>query len=355
MSLKSITLFFLGLLIFAQAQAVIPSGYYDGTEGLYKVALKTQLYNIIKGHTALSYADLWTAFRSTDVRSDGKVWDIYSNTTNFIFGTNQDSGSGGTSEGQFYNREHSFPKSWFGDATPMYTDLFHLYPSDKWVNNQRGNMPFGNVQSVTGYSANHYCEWGTSTESGNSLTVFEPSDDMKGDFARTYFYMVTRYENLVASWKSNANTEMLAGNAYPALSNWAIQVLLQWSRLDPVSVKEKNRNDVIYTTYQHNRNPFIDFPSLAEYIWGDSTTFDFHPSKYTAVTAAKSDASLFTAWSEHGNLCVRTTIGKSIEIMDLTGKVITRSVANQLETIFPSGAYRSLLVRVENQVQKVVL
>jgi len=350
------SVFLIALFFNQQAFSVIPAGYYDGTDGQSGQALKTNLYNTIKVHTELTYANLWTAFRTTDVRADGKVWDIYSNSTNFVFGTNQDSGSGGSAEGQFYNREHSFPKSWFGgEVTPMYTDLFHLYPSDKWVNNSRGNAPFGNVQVVTGFSANHYCEWGTSTESGSSLTVFEPSDDMKGDFARTYFYMVTCYEDKVASWKSNPNTEMLAGNAYPALSSWAVTVLLQWSRFDPVSAKERARNDVIFANYQHNRNPYIDFPSLAEYVWGDSTTYAFHPSKYTAVPAVKSEVSLFTAWSEHGSLVVRTAVGKTIEIMDVTGKIITRSVANQIETTFQSGEHKLLLVQVENQVQKVIL
>jgi endonuclease I len=345
------------LLLFSlQAKSAIPAGYYNSTDGLMKAALKTSLYNTIKGHTELSYAALWTAFQTTDKRADGKVWDIYSNTTNFIFVTNQDAGSGGTSEGQFYNREHSFPKSWFGgEVAPMYTDLFHLYPADKWVNNQRGNIPFGNVQSVTGYSANHYCEWGTSTESGSSLSVFEPADELKGDFARTYFYMVTRYENVVASWTSNANTEMLGGNTYPAFSNWAITVLLEWSRLDPVSAKEIARNDVIYSNFQHNRNPFIDFPSLAEYVWGDSTTYAFHPLKYTSVPAVKSEVRLFVAWVEQGNVRVRTTVGKTIEIMDITGKTIVRSVASQAESSFRTGENKFVLVRVENQVQKVIL
>jgi len=273
-----------------------------------------------------------------------------------FFGTNQDTGSGGGSEGQFYNREHSFPKSWFGgEVAPMYTDLFHLYPSDKWVNNSRGNSPFGNVQVVSGFSANHYCEWGTSTESGSSLTVFEPADELKGDMARTYFYMVTRYENLVASWKSNLNTEMLGGNTYPALSNWAVNVLLEWSRLDPVSAKERARNDAIYTNFQHNRNPFIDYPTLAEYVWGDSTTYAFHPSKYVALPSTKKEDPIFTAWSDKGNLHLRTTEGRSIEIMDVTGKILIHSIANQAETTFQTGKNRLVLVRVDNKVQKVVL
>jgi len=211
----------LGLLFSLEVQSAIPAGYYDSTDGLMKAALKTSLYNKIKGHTELSYAGLWTAFQTTDRRADGKVWDIYSNSTNYTFITNQCGNYG--YEGDCYNREHSFPKSWFGgEIAPMYTDLFHLYPSDGKVNGSRSNYPFGNVSNVTYSSNNSYSLLGTSTESGSSMIVFEPADELKGDMARTYFYMVTRYENLVASWTSNANTEMLGGNTYPALSSWAI-------------------------------------------------------------------------------------------------------------------------------------
>lgn len=357
-------MFLVGLFFNQQVFSVIQAGYYDQTDGLMKVALKTKLYNIISkdafspssAPASLSYTALWTAFRTTDVRADGKVWDIYSNTTNYIFGTNQDTGSGGTSEGQYYNREHSFPKSWFGgEVAPMYTDLFHMYPSDKWVNNARGNMPFGNVQVFSGFSANHYCEWGTSTESGSTLTVFEPADELKGDMARTYFYMVTRYENLVAGWKSNDNTEMLSGNTYPALSAWAITVLLEWSRLDPVSAKERARNEVIYTNYQHNRNPYIDFPSLAEYIWGDSTTYAFHPSKYVSTTSVNKEALTFKAWSDNAGLHVRTEVGNTIEVVDATGRRIWQTIATQSETKLATLHQGLVLVRVGNQIQKVVL
>lgn len=355
-------MFFLSLVFSQQAFPIIPAGYYDGADGLVKVALKTKLYSIISkdafspsnAAASLSYAALWTAFQTTDKRADGKVWDIYSNSTNFTFITNQCGNY--QYEGDCYNREHSFPKSWFGDEiAPMYTDLFHLYPSDGKVNGVRSNYPFGNVSVVTNPSNNSYSLLGTSTESGSSLIVFEPADELKGDMARTYFYMVTRYENLVASWKSNLNTEMLGGNAYPAFSNWAINVLLEWSRLDPVSVKERTRNDAIYTNFQHNRNPFIDYPSLAEYVWGDSTTYAFHPSKYVAVPSTKKEDPIFTAWSEKGNLHVRTTEGRSIEIMDVTGKILIHSIANQAETIFQTGKNRLVFVRVDNQIQKVVL
>lgn len=311
----------LGWLVLAVgiATASSPQGYYDATQGLSGQALKSALYNTIKGHAELSYSDLWTAFQYTDKRTDGKVWDIYSNITNYVFGDDQDRGSGGGSENQFYNREHAFPKSWFDDGYPMYTDLFHLYPSDKWVNNQRGNLPYGTVQNVTGASANNYCKWGTSTESGATLTVFEPADELKGDLARTYFYMVTRYENVVASWRNNPNTEMLAGNSYPALSNWAVKLLVAWHRNDPVSTKEINRNDVIYTQYQHNRNPYIDEPRLVEYLWGDSVGYAFTPSGMVGLEQPLENAPP-KAYFNEGSWWVTAQVGQPVQVFDLLGR-----------------------------------
>ena len=317
--------------------AAIPEGYYDTAEGKKSEELKTGMFNIIKNHTVLSYGDLWTAFKKTDIRPDGKVWDIYSNITNYTFVTDQDRGSGGSSENEFFNREHSFPKSWFGgDIMPMYTDLFHMYPSDKWVNNQRANLPFGNVQTVTGFSANHYSEWGTSSESGSVLTVFEPADELKGDFARSYFYMVTRYEDKVASWTANSNTQMLGGNSYPAFSNWAKNVLLDWNRRDPVSMKEIARNDSIYKLFQHNRNPYIDFKSLAEYVWGDSVNFSFSPSKYLVASShyVLDKEEVLSAWVNNGILYVKAFKGNEIEIYDILGRVLFKEFANEYNNCF---------------------
>ena len=243
-----------------------PTNYYNAAVGYTEAALKTKLFSIVGSHTERSYANLWTDFQTTDKRADGKVWDMYSNCS-FTFGTHQDSGSGGTSECQYYNREHSMPKNWFNetkeDTTYMYSDLFHLYPTDKYVNNQRGNYPFGETSS-TATTYGNGSKLGNSTFAGYTGTVFEPIDEYKGDFARTYFYMVTAYENRINSWISG----QLAGNKYPGLSNWSISLLLKWNAQDPVSTKETNRNNAVYGI-QKNRNPFIDHPELAEYIWGN--------------------------------------------------------------------------------------
>jgi hypothetical protein len=106
--------------------------------------------------------------------------------------------------------------------------------------------------------------------------VFEPADEYKGDFARTYFYMVTCYEDKLPTWYSN-NSEArptLDGRKYPGLSQWQLQMLLEWAALDPVSDKELQRNEAVWGI-QHNRNPFIDYPGLEQYIWGDKTSVPF--------------------------------------------------------------------------------
>jgi endonuclease I len=274
-------LFSLSLCIFAQE----PVGYYNAAVGKTSAVLKTSLSGIVESHTQRTYSNLWTDMQTTDKKADGKVWDMYSNCS-FTFGTNQDSGSGGSAECQFYNREHSFPKSWMGIASgqensvPMGTDLFHLYPTDKWVNNQRSNYPFGETATPSATYGNG-SKLGNSTFAGYSGIVYEPADEYKGDFARTYFYMVTAYDDKVAGWVS----DQLAGNQYPALSSWSVTLLLKWSNQDPVSTKELNRNNAIYGI-QKNRNPFIDHPELAEYIWG------IHKGEVWTLTTAIDDVKI---------------------------------------------------------------
>ena len=167
--------------------------YYKNADGKKGAELKTALCAVINPHTQRTYKQLWDDFKKTDAKPNGKVWDMYSNKREMTFGTDQ-AGSY-KQEGDVYNREHSFPKSWFNDEYPMYTDLFHLYPTDGWVNNARGNDPFGEVGPGYKASANEFSKWGSAkSDLGYSGKVFEPNDEYKGDFARTYFYMVTCYE-----------------------------------------------------------------------------------------------------------------------------------------------------------------
>lgn len=251
------------------------SGYYDQADGKSRYSLKTAMFQVIKNPDVLGYSRLWEAFRTTDKRPDGKVWDMYSGVTNYTFGTDQ--AGNYSKEGDVYNREHSFPKSWFNDASPMYSDLFHLYPTDGYVNGRRSNYPFGETNNPTYTSKGGFSKLGPCSVSGYSGTVFEPADEYKGDFARTYFYMATCYEDKIAGW----DCDMLSGNKQTCYKPWAMQMLLRWSEEDPVSEKEINRNNAV-EAFQHNRNPFIDFPGLEQYIWGSFTDKSFSASNYVS-------------------------------------------------------------------------
>ncbi|MDR2512134.1 MAG: endonuclease [Bacteroidales bacterium] len=266
-----ICILFSFFFIFFQAFGEIPEGYYDNAEGKSGAELKTCLYNIIKGHTSLGYAGLWAAYATTDRRADGKIWDMYSTCT-FTYSNDQCGNYSNICD--CYNREHSFPKSWFGgsESSAQGNDAFHIYPTDGKVNGERGNYPFGEVGSTDNsvVNTNLYAlgkRGAARAGLGYSGKVFEPVDEYKGDFARTYFYMATRYENVFASWYSYSEAQaMLAGNAYPGYKQWTIDMLLEWHHNDPVSQKEIDRNNAVYAL-QHNRNPFIDHPEYAVCIW----------------------------------------------------------------------------------------
>ena len=259
--------FFL-LLLFTNLFAQVPDNYYDSANGLDGETLRSALHDIIDNHDSKSYSSLWTHFQSTDQKSNGKVWDMYSDIPGgtppyeYTFITNQCGNYGG--EGDCYNREHSWPKSWFNEAAPMNTDLFHLYPTDGYTNGMRSNLPFGEVSSASWTSQNG-SKKGTMDAYGFSGTVFEPIDAYKGDFARTYFYMSTRYYNEDGSWDNN---EMVNG---ADLKSWAVDMLLDWHEADSVSQKEIDRNDAVYDI-QNNRNPYIDHPEWVACVWAECET-----------------------------------------------------------------------------------
>ncbi len=264
--------------------------YYQNADGKKGAALKTALCGIIYtrdegGDLSTAYKALWTHFQTTDAKANGKVWDMYSNKREMEFGTDQ--AGNYKYEGDVYNREHSMPNSWFGGKVmPMYTDLHHMYPTDGFVNNKRSNFPFGETANPSWKSANDFSKLGPCSVEGYTGTVFEPNDEYKGDFARTYFYMVTCYEEKLPDWYT-ANAESrptLDGNTYPGLSSWQLAMLMKWAKNDPVSEKETNRNNAVYGI-QNNRNPFIDYPGLEEYIWGDKQDVAFSYDNYNGSAA----------------------------------------------------------------------
>ena len=251
--------------------AEIPAGYYDDAVGKSGEDLQKSLSTILNDATDVGYDGLWNLYKTTDRRSDGKVWDMYSDVTNYTFGTDQ-CGSYG-SEGDCYNREHSVPKSWFNKQSPMVSDIWHVYPTDGKVNGMRSNYPFGEVASDAPGSENGFSKWGKCKTPGYSHTVFEPNDEYKGDFARTYFYFATRYKGVATS---GYGAEVFS-SAYPYITKWQLDMLLRWHEQDPVSQKELDRNEAVYESRQGNRNPFIDYPELVALIFGDSRNIPFMP------------------------------------------------------------------------------
>lgn len=251
--------------------AEIPAGYYDDAVGKSGEDLQKSLSTILNDANDVGYNGLWNLYKTTDRRSDGKVWDMYSDITNYTFGTDQ-CGSYG-SEGDCYNREHSVPKSWFSEQSPMKSDVWHVYPTDGKINGMRSNNPFGEVGSGASSSKNGFSKWGKCKTPGYSHTVFEPNDEYKGDFARTYFYFATRYKGVATS---GYGAEVFS-SAYPYITKWQLDMLLRWHEQDPVSQKELDRNEAVYESRQGNRNPFIDYPELVDLIFGDSRNIPFMP------------------------------------------------------------------------------
>ena len=238
--------------------AQIPDGYYDSAEGKTGQELRMALHNIIKNHKSRGYSSLDDYYGYTDLDENNKIIDIYSNQH---YTLNQTGGSG-SSEGNGWNKEHTWPQSWFGSGTPK-SDIFHVYPTDAKVNNMRSNYPYAEVKNVT-FTSSNGCKLGTSKTEGYSGKAFEPTDQYKGDIARTYFYMTTRYYTEDGSWKTSPMTNKCE------IEPWAMKMLLEWHKKDPVSQKEIDRNNAIYNFVQYNRNPFIDHPEYAEMIWGDN-------------------------------------------------------------------------------------
>lgn len=315
-SLAALFLFFgLTLSLFAQ----IPAGYYDGADGKSGAELKTALYEITRNYISADYegftATYWgnTYYKKTDWKNGGYFWDMYSNEQRSIYDSNQ------------MSREHCLPRSWWevgGDYGVANSDLQNLYPSDYTANSKKSNYPLGQVGTINW--TNNVVKLGVNTFPGYLGTVFEPSDEYKGDFARTYFYMVTSHEDYASRWSS----PMLDNNAYPVFKAWAISMLLAWARQDPVSQKEIDRNNAVFAI-QQNRNPFIDYPDLFEYIWGNKTSQNFNStnkaSSATMVTPVNGQSVDF------GVININTLKTRTIPIKTvlLSGNLTVSWVENQ--------------------------
>lgn len=288
------------LLSFTIGIGQIPSGYYSSATGT-GYTLKTQLYNIIKGHTDNGYAGLYTTYQSSDIdnfyENDGTILDMYSEKPsgtdpyNYTSGSTQRCGTYSV-EGDCYNREHIIPQSVFNEASPMVSDAHFITPTDGKVNGIRSNYPHGTVASANTTTLNGG-KLGSSSVVGYSGTVFEPINEFKGDIARMYFYFATRYENTVGTY----SYPMFDGSSNKVFTTAFLNTLLAWNAQDPVNAREIARNNAIYAR-QNNRNPYIDHPEYVQAIWGSTSSDTQAPTAPTnlAVTT-KTAASVSLSWS----------------------------------------------------------
>ncbi|QIH39778.1 T9SS type A sorting domain-containing protein [Flavobacterium sp. Sr18] len=287
------------LLFVTVGIAQIPNTYYTTATGT-GYTLKTQLYNIIKGHTDKGYAGLYTTYQTSDrdyyYENDATILDMYSEKPTgtdpytYSAGTTQRCGTYSV-EGDCYNREHIIPQSTFNSAAPMVSDAHFITPTDGKVNGQRSNYPHGPVTTATWTSLNG-SKLGSSTTSGYSGPIFEPINEFKGDIARMYFYFATRYENTVAGY----SYAMFNGTSNQVFTTAFLNLLITWHNQDPVSSREIARNNAIYAI-QNNRNPYIDHPEYVQAIWNPTADAQAPTAPANLVSSAKTTTTISLSWT----------------------------------------------------------
>ena len=246
--------------------------YYRRAEGLSGLELKSALHRVIQPDRVLSYGSgkgrTWSGFWFTDQQQEGRVLDRYSNEIRFM--TDELSSVSGM------HIEHIWANSWWGhEVNNAYCDLFNLFPADASANIRKSNHPIGIVDGTVAYD-NGVIRVGKSTSyrADSLITVWEPADEWKGDFARTYFYMATCYSHLSAIWSTTEGLLTVDPVSPETMRPWVSRLMMEWAVADPLDDVERQRNEAIYRL-QGNRNPFVDYPELCTYIWGEQVDRPF--------------------------------------------------------------------------------
>lgn len=252
-----------------------PPGYYDGIDGLTGGALKSALHQRIANHTVIAYASILDPLRT--------LYEDPANPQNIIL---EYSLTSVTKQSTTWNREHLWPRA-RGDsdqAGPDDSDLFHVVPADAGVNNQRGNLYFD--ESNTADPGYIIPADPLAPQTSRDSDSWQPPPSQRGDIARALFYMEVRYDG-----SDPSTTDMELVSYPPSGSQMAnLNTLLLWNEEDPPDDAERRRNDLIYTNYQHNRNPFIDHPEWVQAIWGTGTPNGTGTQPFAQVTALAASA-----------------------------------------------------------------
>ena len=346
---KILSLFTLILLVqwtFAVDPSTNLATYYANIDGKATDSndnLRKTLCTIISnGYTTIGYSSLpnsvYAASRNPSDFYNGSgssktMEDIYSS---YPYNSSQD-GSSATTCGTGWNKEHTVPQSWFGKASPMVSDAHHVFPTDIRMNSCRSNYPYGENNASKYCSSYGYGHLGTSTFSGYTGQVFDPGSKedcggncYRGDIARVYFYMATRYRTTNFT-NGTGGTSFTYTNGVADLTDYMKNLMLKWHREDPVSEKELKRNNAIYA-HQKNRNPFVDYPCLVEYIWGDkkgeTVSLSSLISGYTGVgTDCCSSEPTLTVSSSSVTISPIATSSSTTQTFTVTGANLTGSIS----------------------------
>ena len=264
------------LLLISNPLSAQDSNYYLLAHKKSDDSLKFELNQIIKNHTEFTYTssstDVWDILKHTDrdTANANNVILLYSGRS--VDAAQEYNSAAG------WSREHVWAKSRgdFGTGNGAGTDVHHLRPVDVSVNSIRNNRNFDTCITCIDVIDNGF---NTGSKRDANLWTFEPPDAVKGDVARMLFYMAVRYEG-EGSEPDLELTNTLLNNTDQSPLQARLSTLLHWNRIDSVSDWERNRNNIIDSFYQHNRNPFIDNPELAEYLWGDSIGIIWMPELF---------------------------------------------------------------------------
>lgn len=323
-------------ILFSSSVLLAQGNYYNSLDSNRRCQnLKDALYTLINtGAASLTYEQAFNFMADYDIiniNGENFIWDVYSHNPNgaqpytYKPGNKCNNETGGGSEGICWNREHIFPSSWFAAENPMYGDFHNLLPADGYVNNQRSSNPIGKVATAN-YTSRNGSKRGSSAVTGVSGIVFEPIDEYKGDIARILLYMSVRYADKFSTWSSTEFNRVKGTDKLSGYKKEYLDMLLQWHEQDPPSQKEKDRNNRVFAR-QGNRNPFVDFPQFAAYIWQTSE------EECTAVGVKNYQQAVHSVYPNpaSGEIFIDHTLvkGQNYFITDLSGKRIRQGILSQ--------------------------
>lgn len=245
------------LFVFSTGRAEPPPGYYNRAEGLSGGPLKAILHEVVRGHVVIAYGQLHAPL--------ARLHEDPANANNVILLYSVDSAPKGTDFiSASWNREHAWPRSRGNadQAGPDESDLHYIWPCYDAVNSARGNLFFDLSQRAdSAFRSPAHPLAPLTTLDGDS---WEPPVGQRGALARCLFYVAVRYDGT-----EPATSDMELVSYSPTGNQMGnLNTLLRWHAEEPVTAAEHRRNDLIFSDYQRNRNPFIDHPEWVSLIWG---------------------------------------------------------------------------------------